>query len=636
MNSTTSVNESGGDTEAYPTDSEIREHTFRVFNKRPCLWQIKVAQAVLRQKQDIVSIAGTGMGKTLTFWIPLLFKPNHIQIIVTPLNILGQQNVQVLKRAGLNGVFVGADTATPDIFQSIEELKYQAVVVSPEQLMKDGGRFERLLRDETFTSRILSIIFDEAHCINLNFLVRNWKRGSPPPKKFLVFFDDINDAIKACIYLRSLLPPEEHVRDKINWFCSNMSATFKAEETVNIVQGRTWGLCTTESFGMGMDISDLEVIVQWRASCSFTTWWQRGGRGARNPSLNATFVFLVEKEYFDHGEPNQAGDKRNSNTLSSEPSQDPESPAKRHRTGSVNSSTAINPETDKSDILRKELQAKYFMKDPAKSNQKVKGRQKRQFDAVLADVVNAKERGINCRRIPILCALENEKADSDHFDCDPVHDGCTRCFLPLPRLCCDICHPHAFAEFDVATHRADPQPSRSRIDPKTPMNVNDIALRNSLEDWREKTAIQMYGAANFREYGAGLIMSNTVLDRIVLCGHSKKLKTGADLSQETRWTLATKYANEILALVHRHTVPTPCAPAFTHTPLERVNGPSAAGAPIANTACSLTAKRTNKCGACGALGHISSNCKCPEFHKRTPKASTTNAGKENTVQFPVQ
>lgn len=150
------------------------------------------------------------------------------------------------------------------------------------------------------------------------------------------------------------------------------------------------------------------------------------------------------------------------------------------------------------------------------------------------------------------------------------------------------------------------------------MNVNDIALQNSLEDWREKTAIQMYGAANFREYGAGLIMSNTVLDRIVLCGHSKKLKTGADLSQETRWTLATKYAEEILALVHRHTVPTPCAPAFTHIPLQRVNGPSAAGAPIANQACSLTAKRTNKCGACGALGHI-----CESFSKHCEPFTTT-------------
>ncbi|KAF8989282.1 hypothetical protein BDQ17DRAFT_1178275, partial [Cyathus striatus] len=56
----------------------------------PCLWQCKVVQVVLKQDHDVISTTGTGLEKTLTFWIPLLFCPaNHIQIIVMPLNILG-------------------------------------------------------------------------------------------------------------------------------------------------------------------------------------------------------------------------------------------------------------------------------------------------------------------------------------------------------------------------------------------------------------------------------------------------------------------------------------------------------------------------------------------------------------------
>ena len=44
-------------------------------------------------------------------------------------------------------------------------MKYQAVIISPEQMMKPGGRFEALLRKKKFTDQIVSIVFDEAHCI---------------------------------------------------------------------------------------------------------------------------------------------------------------------------------------------------------------------------------------------------------------------------------------------------------------------------------------------------------------------------------------------------------------------------------------------------------------------------------------
>ncbi|KAG2737157.1 hypothetical protein P692DRAFT_201661547, partial [Suillus brevipes Sb2] len=57
----------------------------------PCLWQLKVAKAFLQKDHDIVCIAGTSLGKTMSFWLPLLWKKG-LQIIVTPLNQLGKQN----------------------------------------------------------------------------------------------------------------------------------------------------------------------------------------------------------------------------------------------------------------------------------------------------------------------------------------------------------------------------------------------------------------------------------------------------------------------------------------------------------------------------------------------------------------
>jgi superfamily II DNA helicase RecQ len=74
-------------------------------------------------------IAGTGMGKTLTFWMPLCFFPaGHIQVVVTPFNLLGRQNVELLEKAGMMAIFIGADMATSEDF----------LVSQPLQILKDN------------------------------------------------------------------------------------------------------------------------------------------------------------------------------------------------------------------------------------------------------------------------------------------------------------------------------------------------------------------------------------------------------------------------------------------------------------------------------------------------------------------
>ena len=66
------------------------------------------------------------MGKTLTFWMPLLFRPpGSIQIVVTPLNILGKQNVESLNKAGFKAIFISADMATAENFQVCQLLSSQ-------------------------------------------------------------------------------------------------------------------------------------------------------------------------------------------------------------------------------------------------------------------------------------------------------------------------------------------------------------------------------------------------------------------------------------------------------------------------------------------------------------------------------
>jgi hypothetical protein len=67
-------------------------------------------------------------------------------------------------------------------------------------------------------------------------------------KKFVIFFDDKNEATAAGDYMRSRLPLD--CRDRIVWFMSDMSREFKDDKVEALASGKLWGICSTDSFGM--------------------------------------------------------------------------------------------------------------------------------------------------------------------------------------------------------------------------------------------------------------------------------------------------------------------------------------------------------------------------------------------------
>ena len=50
----------------------VQDQVEAVFGFRPCLWQIHVVRAILNGN-DVITIAPTGSGKSMTYWMPVLF-----------------------------------------------------------------------------------------------------------------------------------------------------------------------------------------------------------------------------------------------------------------------------------------------------------------------------------------------------------------------------------------------------------------------------------------------------------------------------------------------------------------------------------------------------------------------------------
>jgi superfamily II DNA helicase RecQ len=109
-----------------PGLDELRNHTFQKLGVRPCLFQARDCLTQLENKKDCVTIARTGLGKTLTFFMPLLFNGKGIKIIVTALNVLGEQNVAELTRLGIPSINITKKTATDRAFKVRVKLMKEA------------------------------------------------------------------------------------------------------------------------------------------------------------------------------------------------------------------------------------------------------------------------------------------------------------------------------------------------------------------------------------------------------------------------------------------------------------------------------------------------------------------------------
>jgi superfamily II DNA/RNA helicase len=98
------------------SDEEVQRQVEEKLGVCPCLWQILVVCKILEQ-DDVITIAATGSGKCLTYWMPLLFVKHGIVVLVTPLKLLGQQFVDILAKNNISAVSITATHATNEQFK---------------------------------------------------------------------------------------------------------------------------------------------------------------------------------------------------------------------------------------------------------------------------------------------------------------------------------------------------------------------------------------------------------------------------------------------------------------------------------------------------------------------------------------
>ncbi|CDO72245.1 hypothetical protein BN946_scf184970.g97 [Trametes cinnabarina] len=585
--------------------------------------------------------------------MPMLFRPEGIQIVITPLNILGAQTKAQLDALGISAIAIRGETATYANIEAIIALQFRVIAVSPEIALNPRGVFERVWRSMAFVSRIISIVWDEAHLLkawssfrpdlgdasrlrnvlspnipyllpsatlpeavlgdvldiarvnrqhvlvlrrsndrpnvfltvrkirfafssfkDLKFLVETVLRGL----KFLVFFDNIEESIKACLVVRQWLPPEHH--DRIVWFNADNTTRFRESTTAKFQCGELIGLFCTDAFGMGIDIPDIDIVVQWRPTCSLDSLWQRFGRAARDPNREAIAVLFADAKYFD--EEREAARKRaekrrqaalaraervesgkrkrieNAQTGSEELREakrsraDEQVPtglgAARVQHSDVSQVADLSEGLSEYDKLRVSYKTGQSHEETAsqaaKKGKKGGGASRSSTVVVELDcLINAATRAFRCYQDEQLrCKMT-------------TGEDCTRCTLQPSPICCSLCTPnhHLFALLPPTDEPVEkPKALRSsQVDTQYSMNAKDSQFRAALHALRKEHTVRLYGISHLHELGAGAVMSDDVLKRILDCARAHKIHDLDSLHRETKWHWAEEIGNAVLELISK-------------------------------------------------------------------------------------
>ncbi|KAF8150999.1 P-loop containing nucleoside triphosphate hydrolase protein [Crassisporium funariophilum] len=486
---------------------------------------------------------------------------------------------------------------------------YVASATLPPDILQDVTHILRLRPDKTVfvhcsndRPNIHLVVRPMAHPVksyhDLAFLIpNNFTVDSPRFPKFLVFFDSTTSSEDAIRYLRTRLPPE--LRDKITWFHSTMTSAYREEEFDCFASDEVWGLAVTDAFGMGLDLPDVQIVVQYRVPSDMCTLWQRFGRSGRAAGSEAIAILLAEKKHFDKDrEKRKAANRVRRGQRAAKrkaPAQCAPPAAKRPALGPatnlvghlVDTTEAVEEEPLDSDGDSNELDELSLARQPQSSVPAAKERVL-ELGSALDDFINADTRCIKCRRTVSDLYFRNGKASNDfHLLCDDTHEGgCNRCSRKATRLCCDLCNPESFSSVaPIAIEKPGRTLKRSNIKPYE-ATENDRRLRAELITWRDEQAPKALGDATFDEWGPFFFMSDETLQRIVDCAHGGKLPDINAVRRETHWRedRIKEYGASLFAIIEQSS-PAPNATASTRGP--------------------------RLCSVCKQPGHTRASTRCP-------------------------
>ncbi|KAJ6470300.1 P-loop containing nucleoside triphosphate hydrolase protein [Mycena vulgaris] len=150
---------------------------------------------------------------------------------------------------------------------------------------------------------VAQVVRSMQHAMNsyrdLDFIVPSTMDCPPDVPKSFVYCDDTKEGAEIIDHLNARVCPEYRSRGLVRPYNASMSRDYRNHVMKLFKAGIIRILVCTDAAGMGCDLADVDIVIQWKAPANMSSWVQRAGRAARGKGRKGLAVMLVEKTAFE-------------------------------------------------------------------------------------------------------------------------------------------------------------------------------------------------------------------------------------------------------------------------------------------------------------------------------------------------